>query len=109
MFVLGRAAQMTDVEGSRAGVQLNKGLLLASALLLGGSAVLGATGVLLSAASVISATRRWVQQLERPPVELARWRWQQIRAASTAAATAWQNQAESSHSFVTSAPHGNRR
>ena len=89
---------MTEVEGTTAGVQLNKGLLLASALLLGGSAVLGAAGLLLGAASVISATRQWVQQLERPPVEVARSRWQQVRAAGNAAATAWQNQAEPSRS-----------
>jgi hypothetical protein len=87
-------AQMTDVTGTETGVQVNKGLLLASALLLGGGAVLGATGMLLGAASMISAARQWIDQLERQPVDIARSRWQQVRAAGNAAATAWQNQAE---------------
>jgi hypothetical protein len=91
-------AQMTDVKGTESGVQVNKGLLLASALLLGGGAVLGATGMLLGAASVISAGRQWIDQLERQPADIARARWQQVRAAGTAAASAWQNQAEPAHS-----------
>jgi hypothetical protein len=89
-------AQMTDVNGTETGIQVNKGLLLASALLLGGGAVLGATGMLLGAASVISAARQWINQLERQPVDIARSRWQQVRAAGNAAANAWQNQAEPS-------------
>jgi hypothetical protein len=83
---------MSDNQATQAGVQLNKGLLVGSALLVGGGTLLGATGVLLGGVSLISAARQWVQQLERQPADVARWRWQQVRAAGTAAATAWQNQ-----------------
>lgn len=81
---------MSDSEATQPAVQLNKGLLLASALFIGGGAVLGATGILLGAAALISASRQWIQQLERPPADIARSKWQQVRAAGNAAATAWQ-------------------
>jgi hypothetical protein len=83
---------MSDNKRTQTGVQLNKGLLLTSAALIGGAAVLGATGILLGGASLISATRQWVRQLERPPADVARSKWQQVRTAGSAAATAWQNQ-----------------
>ena len=85
---------MTSIEGTETGVQLNKGLLLASGLLLGGSAILSAAGLLLGASSVICATRQWLQQLERQPIDVARARWQQVLAARSAAASAWQNPVE---------------
>jgi hypothetical protein len=91
-MVRGKKVQMSDSEGTQTAVQLNKGLLLASALLIGGASVMGATGVLLAGAALISATRQWVQQLERPPADVARSKWQQVRAAGNAAASAWQNQ-----------------
>lgn len=83
---------MSDNEGTQTTLQLNKGLLLASAVLIGGASVMGATGILLAGVALISATRQWVQQLERPPADIARSKWQQVRAAGSAAATAWQNQ-----------------
>jgi len=42
----------------------------------------------LVSSALISATRQWVDQLERPPTEIARRRWEQTKAAATAGATA---------------------
>jgi hypothetical protein len=92
-------ADMTDIDQAETGVQLNKGLLLASALLVGSGAVLGATGLLLGGLAVISATRQWIQQLERPPIDVARSRWQQVQAARNAATTAWQHHPQSARSL----------
>jgi hypothetical protein len=71
--------------------QLNTRPLAVGAALIGASAVIGLAGLVISGAVVLSATRRWIDQLEVPPNELARQKWAQARAATTAGATAWQN------------------
>lgn len=81
---------MTD-QASEAGVQLNRRLLVGGGALVGIGGLLGLSGVLLLSSAVVSATRRWVDQLERPPRETAKLRWQQARAAAAAGAEAWRN------------------
>jgi hypothetical protein len=79
---------MTD-RASQNGVQVNQGLVMGGAVLLGLGGLLGFAGVMLLSSAVVSATRRWLQQLERPPREIARLRLQQVRAATSAGAEAW--------------------
>ena len=73
-----------------AGVQLNKNLLISGAVLVGIGGFLGATGLLLGSTAVASAMRQWVRQLDQPPTEMAKQKWQQARAATLAGAKAWQ-------------------
>ena len=73
-----------------AGVQLNKNLLISGAVLVGIGGFLGATGLLLGSTAVASAMRQWVRQLDQPPTEMAKQKWQQARAATQAGAKAWQ-------------------
>ena len=73
-----------------AGVQLNKNLLISGAVLVGIGGFLGATGLLLGSTAVASAMRQWVRQLDQPPTEMAKQKWQQARAATAAGAKAWQ-------------------
>jgi hypothetical protein len=40
---------------------------------------------------LLSATRRWVREMEVPPSELAKMKYAQARAAVTAGTAAWQN------------------
>jgi hypothetical protein len=42
----------------------------------------------LVSSALISATRQWVDHLERPPSEIARRRWEQTKAAASAGAAA---------------------
>ena len=81
---------MTD-QASQAGVQLNRRLLVGGGALVGIGGLLGFSGVLLLSSAIVSATRRWVNQLERPPRETAKLRWGQARAAAAAGAEAWRN------------------
>ncbi len=53
--------------------------------------LLGFAGIALVGSALVSATQRWVQQLELPPSEIAKLKWQQARAATTAGARAWQS------------------
>jgi hypothetical protein len=71
--------------------QLNKSLLVGGGVLLGLGGLLGATGFALVSAAFIAATREWVNQLEQPPTEIARRRWQQARSAAAAGAAAWRD------------------
>ena len=39
----------------------------------------------------LSATRRWIGEMEVPPSELAKIKWTQARSAAAAGAAAWKN------------------
>ena len=81
---------VTD-QASQAGMQVNQGLVVGGAVLIGLGGLLGFSGMLLLGTAVVSATRRWMRQLERPPTEAAKRKWQQARAATTAGAEAWRS------------------
>ena len=81
---------MANRRAADAGVQLNKNLLISGAVLVGIGGFLGATGLLLGSTAVASAMRQWVRQLDQPPTEMAKQKWQQARAATQAGAKAWQ-------------------
>jgi membrane protein implicated in regulation of membrane protease activity len=83
-------------QASQNGVQVNQGLVMGGAVLLGLGGLLGFAGVMLLSSAVVSATRRWLQQLERPPREIARLRMQQMRAATSAGAEAWRGSSSKS-------------
>jgi hypothetical protein len=75
-------------QGSRGDIQLNRNLLVGGGVLVALGGLLGFTGMALVSSALLSATRQWVDQLERPPSELARRRWVQAKAAATAGASA---------------------
>jgi len=57
-------------------------------------------GLAIGGGHLVTATRRWINEMEVPPSEQARLKWAQARAAYTAGASAWQN---GSRASVTSA------
>jgi len=81
---------MSNGRAANGGVQLNKKLLISGAVLVGIGGALGAAGLLLGSTAVASAMRQWVKQLDQPPTEMAKQKWQQARAATAAGAKAWQ-------------------
>jgi hypothetical protein len=76
---------------SQGRIQLNRSLLVGGGVLVGIGGLLGFTGVVLVGSALLSATRQWIDQLERPPSEIARRKWQQAKAAASAGAAAWRN------------------
>jgi hypothetical protein len=82
---------MMSNEGSQGGTQVSRSLLVGGGVLVGIGGLLGFTGMVLVGSALLSATRQWVNQLERPPGEIARRRWQQAKAAASAGAGAWRN------------------
>jgi hypothetical protein len=65
--------------------------LIGGGVLVGVSGLLGFTGMVLVGSALLSVTRQWVNQLERPPSEIARRKWQQAKAAASAGTVAWRN------------------
>jgi hypothetical protein len=78
-------------DASQGDIQLNRSLLVGGGVLVGIAGLLGFTGIVLVGSAVLSASRQWVNQLERPPSEIARRKWQQAKAAASAGAGAWRN------------------
>ena len=76
---------------SRGEVQLSRRRIAAGGVLIGIGGLLGFTGMLLVGSAIVSAARQRVNQLEQPPGEVAKLKWQQARAATTAGAKAWRN------------------
>ena len=72
------------------GLRSNR-VLLAGGVLAGIGGLLGCVGALLVSSALVSASRRWVRQLDPPPSAMAKVKWQQARAATTAGARAWRN------------------
>ena len=81
-------------QGSQ-GIQLNRSLLVGGGVLVALGGLLGFAGMALVSSALLSATRQWVDHLERPPSEIARRRWEQTKAAAaagaSAGASAWRN------------------
>jgi hypothetical protein len=73
------------------GMQVNRSLLVGGGVLVGVGGLLGFTGMVLVGSALLSATRQWVNQLEQPPSEMARRKWQQAKVAASAGAQAWRN------------------
>ena len=81
---------MSDA-ASRGDLQLSWRRIAGGGVLIGIGGLLGFTGMLLVGSAIVSAARQRVNQLEQPPSELAKRKWQQARAATTAGAKAWRN------------------
>jgi hypothetical protein len=72
------------------GVKRNR-VLVAGGVLAGIGGLLGCIGALLVSSALVSASRRWVRQLDPPPSAMAKVKLQQARAATTAGARAWRD------------------
>ena len=70
--------------------ELQSGPLMAGGILIGVGALVAIAGAVVAGAHVAAATRAWVRELETPPGQLARLRWEQAKSAAAAGAASWQ-------------------
>ncbi len=82
---------MTDSAEQNSLPQLRSGPLITGAVLAGTGIMLVLAGIAVGGAPLFSAPRRWVNQLEVPPRQLAQQQWARARAAAAAGAGAWQD------------------
>jgi hypothetical protein len=69
--------------------ELQSGPLIAGGVLIGVGALFALVGMIVAGTHVTAATRQWAKELDVPPSELARLRWEQARAAANAGADSW--------------------
>jgi hypothetical protein len=69
--------------------QVRSGPLITGGTLIGIGGLIALVGLAIAGSHLISATREWVEDLETPPSELAKLRWEQAKAAAASGASTW--------------------
>lgn len=82
---------MSNGENRGGGPQFRTAPLITSAAMVGGGTMIVLVGLAVGGGHLLSTTRRWINEMEVPPSELARTKWTQARGAMSAGAQAWQN------------------
>jgi hypothetical protein len=89
---IGMGTMTNDVSDSQpngAWPQLQSAPLIAGGVLIGVGALVAIAGMAVAGVHVISATRAWIKELETPPSQLARLRWEQAKSAAASGASTW--------------------
>ena len=71
--------------------QVQSGPLMTGGILVGIGAVVASAGLAVIGFHLFSATRQWASELETPPNEFARLKWQQAKAAAASGVSTWQD------------------
>ena len=82
---------MSNAERRSNGPQFQAAPLITSAVLVGAGTLIVLAGLAVGGGHLAMATRKWVNEMETAPSELARIKWGQAKAAVAAGAQAWQN------------------
>jgi len=69
--------------------RLRSGPFVVGGVLVGIGAVAAIAGAAVAGTHVAAATRAWIKELETPPDQLARLRWEQAKATAVAGASTW--------------------
>jgi hypothetical protein len=70
-------------------IQLDQRLLKMGAIIAGVGGTVWLAGMMVAGSAMVKAAQQWMNQLDRPPSETARAKWQQLTAATTAGTNAW--------------------
>jgi hypothetical protein len=81
----------TSTQQSSSWPELRTGPLVTGGALIGAGALIALAGMAVGGSHLVSATRRWIREMEVPPGEQARIKWAQAKTAAAAGAAAWQN------------------
>ena len=82
---------ITDSQPAGNWPQVRSGPLLLGGILIGVGAVVAMAGAAVAGAHLAAATRAWIKELETPPGQLARLKWEQARAAAASGAASWRD------------------
>lgn len=69
--------------------EVNTGPLMVGGILIGVGALMALAGLAVAGTHVFAATRAWIKDLETPPDQVARLKWEQAKAAAAAGQSAW--------------------
>ncbi len=82
---------ITDSQPAGNWPQVRSGPLMLGGILIGVGAVVAMAGAAVAGAHLAAATRAWIKELETPPGQLARLKWEQARAAAASGAASWRD------------------
>jgi hypothetical protein len=71
--------------------QVRSGPLVVGGILIGIGAVVAMAGAAVAGAHLAAATRAWIKELETPPGQLARLKWEQAKSAAASGASSWRD------------------
>lgn len=71
--------------------EVRSGPLMVGGILIGIGALVALAGMAIAGSHVAVATRSWLRDLETPPDQLARLRWEQAKSAWAAGSANWQS------------------
>ena len=77
---------------SRPVLHVNRNLLASGVVLLCVGGAVWLTGAALSAAALVQAGKRWIDQMDESPSDMALRRFDQLKAAASAGSNAWRQQ-----------------
>jgi hypothetical protein len=80
---------MHNSQSSSAGFQVNSTQVMVGAALLGAGGLIGMAGLIVGGHALMSSTRRWFHELEVPPTQVVKQKWDQTKSATMAGAQAW--------------------
>ena len=80
---------MHNSPSSSASFDMNSTQAIVGAVLCGAGALIGIAGAIVGGHALFSATNRWLRDLEVPPSEVVKHKWDQTKAATQAGAHAW--------------------
>jgi hypothetical protein len=81
----------TDSQPTGNWPQVRSGPLVVGGILIGIGAVVAMAGAAVAGTHLFAATRAWMRELETPPGELARLKWEQAKAAAASGAGTWRD------------------
>jgi hypothetical protein len=84
-----RDIAMTDRQSAQAWPTVRSGPLIAGGVLFGIGGLVALVGLAVAGTHLVSATRQWAKELEVPPSQLAKLRWEQAKVAAASGASAW--------------------
>ena len=79
----------TNSQPTRTWPELESGPLITGGVLIGIGAAVALAGLAIAGSHVVAATRAWIRELEIPPSELARLKWEQAKTAAASGASTW--------------------
>jgi hypothetical protein len=86
---MGAMADTAGNQSTGAWPQLSSGPLITGGVFIGVGAVVAFVGLAIAGSHVAAATRRWIDELETPPGQLARLKWEQAKSAAASGANTW--------------------
>jgi hypothetical protein len=81
----------TDARRSSSLPEFRSGPMITGGALVAAGALIALAGLAVGGSHLLSATRRWIREMEVAPSELAKIKWSQAKSAAAAGTAAWQN------------------